>query len=89
MKLNPGKCKVLCISAEKDPSQRKYSFCNTELEQVESVLGITLNNKMMFSEHVSNTASKASKFFGMARRNFWNYPKHVSHGLVSIPVVYL
>jgi hypothetical protein len=79
MKFNPGKCKVLCISTKKDSPQRKYSFCNTELEQVESVayLGITLNNKMKFSEHVSNTASKASKLLGMARRNFWNCPKHV------------
>ena len=79
MKFNPGKCKVLCVSTTKDPPQRKYSFSNTELEQVESVayLGITLNNKMKFSEHVSNTASKASKLLGMARRNFWNCPKHV------------
>ncbi len=79
MKFNPGKCKVLCVSTTKDPPQRKYSFSNTELEQVESVayLGITLNNKMKLSEHVSNTASKASKLLGMARRNFWNCPKHV------------
>ena len=77
MKFNPGKCKVLCISTKKDPPQRKYSFCNTELEQVESVayLGITLNNKMKFSDHVSNTASKASKLLGMAQRNFRNCPK--------------
>jgi hypothetical protein len=32
---------------------------------------------MKFSEHVSNTGSKASKLLGMARRNFWNCPKHV------------
>ena len=59
---------------KKDPPQRKYSFCNTELEQVESVayLGITLNNKRKFTEHVSNTASKASKLLGLAQRNIWN-----------------
>ena len=79
MKFNPGKCKMLCISTKKNPPQTKYMFCNSELECVDSLsyLGITFNKKLKFSEHVSNTANKASKVLGMAQRNFWNCPQTV------------
>ena len=64
---------------KKESLQRNYFFCDTELEQVQSVayLGIILNNKMKFSEHVLNTASKASRLLGMSRINFLNCPQNV------------
>ena len=79
MKFNPSKCKVLCISNKKVPPMRNYEFCGSNLEQVQSVsyLGITINDKVKWSEHISNVTSKASKTLGMAKRNFWNCPKNV------------
>ena len=85
MKFNPSKCKVLCISNKKDPPMRNYEFCGSTLEQIQSVsyLGITINDKMKWSEHISNVMSKASKTLGMAKRNFWNCPKNVKETVYS------
>ena len=60
-------------------------FCNTVLEQVESAsyLEVTFNNKLKFSEHASNIASKTNKVLGMARRNFWNCPQNVRESVYT------
>ena len=88
MKFNPGKCKILCISTKQNTPQRKYVFCNTVLEEVESAsyIGLTFNNKVnnKFSEHVSNIASKTDKVLRMARRNFWNCPQNVRESVYAI-----
>ena len=64
---------------------RNYEFCGSTLEQVQSVsyLGITINDKVKWSEHISNVTSKASKTLGMAKRNFWNCPKNVKETVHS------
>ena len=65
---------------------RNYEFCGSTLEQVQSVwyLGITINDKMKWSEHISNVTSKASKTLGMAKRNFWNCPENVKETVYNI-----
>ena len=37
MKFNPSKCKIICISTKKTPPLKKYVFCVSELDQVDSV----------------------------------------------------
>ena len=85
MKFNPSKCKVLYISNKKDPHMRNYEFCGSTLEQIQyvSYLPITINDKMKWSEHISNVTSKANKTLGMAKRNFWNCPKNVKEAVHS------
>ena len=73
------------IDQKKTLHKRKYVFCNTVLEEVVSAsyLELTFNNKLKFSEHVSNIASKTNKVLGMARRNFWNCPQNVRQSVYT------
>ena len=79
MKFNPSKCKIICISAKKSPSLKKYVFCGSELDQVDSVshLGVTSTNKLKWSQHVSSVSGKESKVLGLIKRNFSNCPRSV------------
>jgi len=63
MEFNPSKCKVVTISHNNNPPQRKYVFCGVELERVDSFpyLGVIITNKLKWSAHVSTTAAKANK----------------------------
>jgi len=76
MQFNPSKCNIICISNKQRPPQRQYFFCGSKLEQVDSAscLGITVNNKLKWSEHISSISSKASRSFGLIKRNLWNFP---------------
>ena len=48
MKFNPSTCKMICISTKKSAPLKKYVFCVSELDQVDSVsyLGVTLTNNV-------------------------------------------
>lgn len=56
MQFNPSKCNIICISNKQRPPQRTYFFCGSKLEQVDSAsyLGITVNRKLKWSEHISS-----------------------------------
>ena len=79
MKFNPSKCKIISISTKKSPPLKKYVFCGSELEEVDSVsyLGVTLTKNLKWSQHVSSISGKASKVLGLIKRNFWNCPRSV------------
>ena len=79
MQFNPSKCNIICISNKQRPPQRQYFFCGSKLEQVDSAsyLGITVNSKLKWSEHISSISSKASRSLGLIKRNLWNYPRKV------------
>ena len=76
MEFNPQKYKIIGISTKTDPPQKTYVFCGVTLQQVESIpyLGVTLNNKLKWSQHISSISNKASKVLGMVKRNLWNCP---------------
>ena len=79
MQFNPSKCNIICISNKQRPPQRTYFFCGSKLEQVDSAsyLGITVNSKLKWSEHISSISSKASRSLGLIKRNLWNCPRKV------------
>ena len=79
MEFNPSKCNIMCISNKHRPPQRTYFFCGSKLEQVDSAsyLGITVNSKLKWSEHISSISSKASRSLELIKRNLWNCPKKV------------
>jgi len=51
----------------------------SKLEKVDSALylGITVNSKLKWSEHISSISSKASRSLGLIKRNLWNCPRKV------------
>ena len=66
------------LNGTKSPKS-KYTFCGTELDQVESIsyLGVTVNSKLKWSQHFASISTNASKTLGLIRRNLWNCPNNV------------
>ena len=58
-KLNPKKCKLL-ITHHKDDVSIKIDKETVVGEQAVKLLGITIDNKLQFNEHVSNICKKAN-----------------------------
>ena len=79
MQFNPSTCNIICISNKQRPPHRTYFFCGSKLEQVDSAsyLGITVNSKLKWSEHISSISNKASRSLGLIKRNLWNCPRKV------------
>ena len=48
MEFNPEKCFIMCISKQRNPPFREYTFCNTTLAQVEKhpCFGVTLDTNL-------------------------------------------
>ena len=79
IKFNPSKCKIIRISTKKSPPLKKYVFCGSELDEVDSVsyLGVTLTKNLKWSQHVSSISCKPSKVLCLIKRNFWNCSRSV------------
>ena len=80
MQFNPSKCNIICISNEQRPPQRSYFFWGSKLKQVDSAsyLGITVNSKLKWSEHIPSISSKANRSLRLIKRNLWNCPRKIS-----------
>ena len=48
MEFNPEECFIMCISKQRNPPFREYTFCNTTLAQVEKhpCFGVTLDTNL-------------------------------------------
>ena len=79
MSFNPSKCSVMEISHKRDPPHREYTFCGKILDQPSShpYLGVQLDNKLNWGEHITNNISKANRILGLLRRNLWFCPREV------------
>ena len=75
LKLNVNKCKVPSVRREPDESH-VYSICannnNKQLERETSItdLGVILDKKLTFSEHIQSKIHKAYSMIGVLKRNF-------------------
>ena len=67
--LNTGKCKAMCITLKKKPPSFTYSI-NTFLEWVDTFryLGVIINNKLKWGDHISAVTVKASRILNLLRR---------------------
>lgn len=78
MQFNPSKCNIICISNKQRPPQRTYFFCGSKLEQVDSAsyLGITVNRKLKWSEHISSILTilgvDQEKSLELPQESTWN-----------------
>ena len=70
--LNPSKCKVLTLTLRRAPIVSMYSIGSVQLERVSVMrdLGVLLDEKLTFSEHVDATVRKANRALGMLMRSF-------------------
>ena len=68
--LNTGKCKAMCITLKKKPPSFTYSINNTSLEWVDTFryLGVIINNKLKWGDHISAVTVKASRILNLLRR---------------------
>ena len=68
MILNPGKCHYMCLG--KDAVNGILKFCDVELKssELETVLGIEIDQKLTFNCHVKTLCSKAAKKLSALQR---------------------
>ena len=75
LKLNISKCKVISFGRHVDKFHM-YNFTNNDLvtpiERVETItdLGILMDEKLSFKEHIHNKINKAYAMLGLIKRNF-------------------
>ena len=71
MRLNKAKCFVMHISHKKKLTKTTYHIGETILEAVtdHTYLGIQLNNKLSWANHIRGVSSKGNQILGLLRRN--------------------
>ena len=70
MVFNMSKCKYMRIGNTEVP-EYQYSIGDTRLEEtvVERNIGVLVDNKLRFSEHIAEKVNKANGVLGIIRRN--------------------
>ena len=68
MILNPEKCHYMCLG--KDSASDLLRFCGEDLvaSELETVLGIQIDNKLNFENHIKSLCNKASQKLGALQR---------------------
>ena len=63
MKFNIEKCYIMHVTHKRNPLFTTYEMNSRSFEVTAShtYLGIGINNKLSWAEHISNTVSKANK----------------------------
>ena len=72
MSLNPRKCRVLSLSLRRDRVTGVYALDGESLERVSEMrdLGIVLDEKLTFADHIDSTVHKANRALGLLIRSF-------------------
>ena len=71
MEANAKKCQVITFDRKLQPIMHDYTMGGSPLGRVSSVkdLGVTLDRKMTFNEHITSVTAKAFATLGFIRRN--------------------
>ena len=74
MKSSIDKCYIMHVAHKWNPLLMTYNMNGRPIEAAAShtYLGIGINNKLSWAEHISNTVSKANKVLGLLRRNLYS-----------------
>lgn len=71
MEISRGKCKVITFHRIRSPIITEYRIGGEPLERVQSIkdLGVILDRKLSFNEHISAVTAKSFAMLGFIRRN--------------------
>lgn len=71
MEVNEKKCKLISFYRIRSPNLAEYNMGRSTLERVHSIvdLGVTIDCKMEFNQHVSISVAKSYAMLGFFRRN--------------------
>lgn len=71
MEVNVQKCKIISFTRKRTPLLSSYRIGQNELERVNTIkdLGVTIDSKACFNEHIALTTAKAFATLGFLRRN--------------------
>ena len=79
LKFHPGKCVAMRLKSKSKNNERNcfYNMDQTKLKNVntENDLGIILDDKLSFEEHINNKVKKANSIAGMLSRSFVHLDK--------------
>ena len=83
MSFNPVKCEFLRITNKQNRTYFPYSIQDTLIRKVTKAkyLGVTLNNKLTWNNHIANITGKANSVYGFMHRNFNNCPSKIKSAL--------
>ena len=75
--LNTSKCKVMCITNRKIPHTYTYHVNNSPLEWVDAFkyLGVKINKKLNWGDHIAEATSKATRVLNLLRRTMYGCHK--------------
>jgi hypothetical protein len=70
MLINVGKCKTITFARSRHPVKFSYMLGGTVMDRISSIndLGVIMDEKMTFSEHVAVMVAKAFVMLGFIRR---------------------
>ena len=73
MQFNPKESSTMCITLKKYLPPINFRFCGQILENVTShpYLGVQLDSKLCWKEHIEFVVKTANKILGLIKRNFW------------------
>ena len=72
LSLNPSKCKSFTLTLRRAPVQITYNIRGTVLEHVDQIrdLGIVIDSKLTFAQHVDHVVKRANRALGLLMRSF-------------------
>ena len=79
MKFHPKKCSVLRITRKTKPLENQYQLHGhiLETETNSKYLGVTINNKLCWNNHINNMCQKANNSLSFLRRNLQISQTHI------------
>ena len=70
LKFNPQKCKHMHLGGQELPDGYTMGEDTIEKSDVEKDLGVHIDSKLKFTEHINLSVKKANQKLGIIRRNF-------------------
>ena len=88
MCFNVAKCYAMTITHKRNPLHSSYKMNNEPLQSVQShtYLGVELNHKLSWADHISSVTSKSNQVLGLLRRNLYSCAAKVKESANKTPV---